>query len=65
MKLIGISGGETLSGEHTLSLGFGRHPCELTTMTLYLKPHMPANDVAARLRHFADKIEKMNGDEDE
>lgn len=62
MKLLGISGGETLAGEQTLSLGFGRHPCELTTMTLYLKPKMSSKDVAAELRYFADRIDEMKGD---
>ena len=59
MKLVAISGGKLLSKDMYLSLGFGSHPCELSTLTLMLWPSPGAAEVAEALRDLADSVEKL------
>ena len=60
MKLVAISGGKLLSKDMYLSLGFGSHPCELSTLTLMLGPAPGTAEVAAALRGLADRVEELN-----
>ena len=66
MKLVAISGGKLLSKDMYLSLGFGSHPCELSTLTLMLGPAPGTAEVAAALPNLAESVEKLedNGEYD-
>lgn len=65
MKLVAISGGKLLSKDMYLSLGFGSHPCELSTLTLMLGPAPGTAEVAAALRGLADRVEELKFEDDE
>ena len=65
MKLVAISGGKLLSKDMYLSLGFGSHPCELSTLTLMLGPAPGTADVALALRGLADRVEELKFEDDE
>ncbi len=65
MKLIGVSAGKMLSGGFYLSLGFGSHPCELTSMSLRLAKDLSADDAAAALRDLADKVAGLKSEGEE
>ena len=56
LKLIGASAGDMVSGGFSISLGFGAHPCELTTTTLRMDRGIGTAEVAAALRDLAGNV---------
>lgn len=64
MKLVAISGGKLLSKDMYMSMGFGSHPCELSTLTLMLGPSPGTAEVAAALRGLADRVEELKSADD-
>jgi len=65
MELVAISGGKLLSKDMYLSLGFGSHPCELSTLTLMLGPAPGTAEVAAALRNLADRVAGLKSTDEE
>lgn len=65
MKLVAISGGKLLSKDMYLSLGFGSHPCELSTLTLMLGPAPGTAEVAAALRNLAGRVAGLKSTDEE
>ena len=65
MKLVAISGGKLLSKDMYMSLGFGSHPCELSTLTLMLGPAPGTAEVAAALRNLADRVARLKSTDEE
>ena len=56
LKLIGASAGDMVAGGFSISLGFGAHPCELTTTTLRMNRGIGTAEVAAALRDLAGNV---------
>lgn len=65
MKLVVMTAGDCRTG-WSLSLGFGRHICDLTTLTLRMYENLPPAEVAMALRDLADSVENLKDEgEDE
>lgn len=65
MKLVVMTAGDCRTG-WSLSLGFGSHICDLTTLTLRMYENLPPAEVAMALRDLADSVENLKDEgEDE